>query len=235
MNAFREHHKGSIQFGYRCFDRLLLNGLIQPFQQPERVLGFFNHYREGQRVSRNLLTGIADRFQHRLTNRAGKWGAPVVEAPEETRRDGFVQPYLRNCEPDRVAVILKAREPARILIAIGSEKNQSPHLEMKQRWVNQFNFYLNDKRWGRMFVRICPYSVFSRGLSEPASLAGDSDARRKHRFSAEHERIPEVRESRAAAGTGRFADGPESAAMWPEVAGRIHAFLHRQGAKTGWL
>ncbi len=39
MNAFVEHHKVSIQFSYRCFDRLLLS-LIQPFQQPERVLGF---------------------------------------------------------------------------------------------------------------------------------------------------------------------------------------------------
>jgi hypothetical protein len=43
MNAFYEHHKDSIQFGYRCFDRLLLNGLIQPFQQPERVIGFFKY------------------------------------------------------------------------------------------------------------------------------------------------------------------------------------------------
>ena len=42
MNAFYEHHKDSIQFGYRCFDRLLLNGLIQPFQQPERVVGLMN-------------------------------------------------------------------------------------------------------------------------------------------------------------------------------------------------
>jgi hypothetical protein len=41
MNAFYEHHKDSIRFGYRCFDRVLLNGLIQPFQQPERVIGFF--------------------------------------------------------------------------------------------------------------------------------------------------------------------------------------------------
>jgi hypothetical protein len=39
MNAFREHHQDTIRFGYRCFDRLLLNGLIQPFQQPERVVG----------------------------------------------------------------------------------------------------------------------------------------------------------------------------------------------------
>jgi len=42
MNTFCEHHKNSIKFDYRCFDRILLNGLIQPFQQPERVIGFFN-------------------------------------------------------------------------------------------------------------------------------------------------------------------------------------------------
>jgi hypothetical protein len=39
MNAFYEHHKSSIEFVYRCFDRILLNGLIQPFQQPQRYWG----------------------------------------------------------------------------------------------------------------------------------------------------------------------------------------------------
>lgn len=161
MNAFVEHHKNSIQFAYRCFDRLLLNGLIQPFQQPERVLGFFNTYRDGKRVTRRTLTEIADQFQNWLKNRSEKWGAPVLDAPEDERRDDFVLPYLKNAESDRVSVILKAREPARILVAIGGEKNESPHLEFKQRWVNQFNFYLNDKHWGRMFVRMCPYFPFS--------------------------------------------------------------------------
>ena len=47
MNTFCEHHQNSIKFGHSCFDRILLNGLIQPFQQPERVIGFFNAYREG--------------------------------------------------------------------------------------------------------------------------------------------------------------------------------------------
>ena len=139
MNAFVEHHKDNIQFGYRCFDRLLLNGLIQPFQQPESVLGFFNTYREGKRVTRKTLTDIPDQFQNWLKNRSEKWGAPVLDAPEDERRDDFVLPYLNNCEPDRVAVILKAREPARILVAIGGKDNDSPHLEFKQRWVNQFN------------------------------------------------------------------------------------------------
>jgi len=47
MNTFYEHHKDSIRFGYRCFDRILLNGLIQPFQQPERVVGFFRQLPAG--------------------------------------------------------------------------------------------------------------------------------------------------------------------------------------------
>jgi hypothetical protein len=36
MNAFYKHHQDNIRFNYRCFDRILLNGVIQPFQQPER-------------------------------------------------------------------------------------------------------------------------------------------------------------------------------------------------------
>src|SRR5215475_13747170 len=52
MNSFHEHHKDSIRWQYRCFDRILLNGLIQPFQQPERVVGFFNTYRQLYPVSR---------------------------------------------------------------------------------------------------------------------------------------------------------------------------------------
>jgi hypothetical protein len=165
MNAFVEHHKHSIQFGYRCFDRLLLNGLIQPFQQPERVLGFFNVYREGKRVTRKTLTDIADQFQYWLKNRAQKWGSPILEPPDGTgddsRRDRLLDPYFQNPKPDQVLAIVKAREPARILVAIGDKNNDSPHLEYKQRWVNQFNFYLNDSRWGRMFVRMCPYFPFS--------------------------------------------------------------------------
>jgi len=161
MNAFYEHHKSSIKFGYRCFDRILLNGLIQPFQQPERVLGFFNTDREGKRVTRHTLTEIADQFHHWVTNRSEKWGAPIVEAPQQERRDDFVLPYLQKTEADHVAVILKAREPARILVAIGGKQNQCPHLELKQRWVNQYNFYLNDQHWGPMFVRMCPYFPFS--------------------------------------------------------------------------
>ena len=103
MNAFFEHHKDSIQFSYRCFDRLLLNGLIQPFQQPERVLGFFNAYREGKRVTRKTLTDIADQFQYWRKNRSAKWGAPILEAPEgdDPRRDRLLDRILKTPSPTR--------------------------------------------------------------------------------------------------------------------------------------
>ena len=131
MNTFYEHHKHSIRFNYRCFDRILLNGLIQPFQQPERVIGFFNAYREGQRVTRKCLRDVGEQFCNWVKNRSQKWGAPILEAPEG-RRDEFVEPYFRKAKADQVVVVLKAREPARIMIAIGSEEHW--HLELVQRW-----------------------------------------------------------------------------------------------------
>jgi hypothetical protein len=56
---------------------------------------------------------------------------------------------------------VKGREPARIMTAIGNKKENRWHLQFAQRWVVQYNFYVNDERWGRMFVRMCPYLPFS--------------------------------------------------------------------------
>jgi len=160
VDAFFQHHQDSIRFRYRCFDRILLNGLIQPFQQPERVVGFFGSYRKQYPVSRNLLRGIAEQFQSWVQNRSHKWGAPIVEAPAG-RRDEFVAPYFRRAKPDQVVVILKAREPARIMIAVGDRHHNRWHLQVAKRWIAQYNFYVNDRHWGRMFVRVCPYFPFS--------------------------------------------------------------------------
>src|SRR6202023_1026542 len=160
MNAFYEHHKDSIRFGYRCFDRILLNGLIQPFQQPERVVGFFSTYRHLYPVSRDILRGAAEQFQLWVKERAAEWNAPIVEAPKG-RRDEFVDPYLKAARPDQIVVILKAREPARIMTAIGDKKANRWHLQIADRWIVQYNFYVSDQRWGRMFVRGCPYLPFS--------------------------------------------------------------------------
>jgi hypothetical protein len=53
------------------------------------------------------------------------------------------------------------RKPARITTAVGDSKTNRWHLQIANRWVVQYNFYINDRQWGRMFVRICPYLPFS--------------------------------------------------------------------------
>src|SRR6266513_1514307 len=158
MNAFYEHHKDNIRFAYRCFDRILLHAAIQPFQQEERAVGFFWTYRQIYPVSRQVLRDIATQFHNWVKNRSQKWGVAIQEDPPG-RRDDFVERYFRHAQPDQAVAIIKAREPATIMTAIG--KDDRWHLELKWRWVDQYNFYVQDSRWGQMFVRVCPYFPFS--------------------------------------------------------------------------
>lgn len=194
MNAFYEHHKDSIRFHYRCFDRILLNGLIQPFQQPARVMGFFWTYRQTYPVSRDVLREIASQYHNWVKNRSLRWDAPILPAPKEEKRNQFVLPYFRRAKADEVVAILKAREPARILVAIGDKKKDRWHLEMKQRWVEQYNFYLNDADWGPMFVRVLSVlSFLGAGVSESASLAGPENAGTRHSVPARGQRLSSLR------------------------------------------
>jgi hypothetical protein len=158
MNAFSEHHKDSIKFSYGCFDRLLLNGCIQSFLDGARAQGFFYVCRNIYPVTRKVLRDVADDYQNWVTHSARQWGVEILDAPEG-RRDEFIEPYFRDAEPDQVVAIIKAREPAGIMTSVGAADKW--HLETKYRWVNQYNFYLQDADWGPMFVRVCPYFPFS--------------------------------------------------------------------------
>ncbi len=186
MNSFYEHHKDSIRWHYRCFDRILLNGLIQPFQQPERVVGFFNTYRQLYPVTRYTLRDIADQFQRWVQERAAKRNIPIVEAPKG-RRDEFVDPYFERAKPDAIVVILKAREPARIMTAIGDKVANRWHLQFAQRWVIQYNFYINDRNWGRMFVHsLTPRDLVTCGQKWLAHLTPFFTAREREHAGCQH-------------------------------------------------
>ena len=144
MNAFIEHHKDSIKFSYGCFDRILLNGCIQSFLDGARVKGFFDVDRNIYPVTRKVLRDIANDYHTWASLSAQKWS---------------VEPYFQDAKPDQVVLIIKAREPANIMTSVGADDRW--HLETKYRWVDQYNFYLQDAAWGPMFVRVCPYFPFS--------------------------------------------------------------------------
>jgi hypothetical protein len=156
---------------------LILN---KSFEQEERVVGFFNTYRRLYPVSRHVLREITSQFHNWVKDRSQKWQAPILDAPAG-RRDEFVDRYFKRAKVDQVVCILKAREPARILTAIGSQKENRWHLELKQRWVEQYNFYLNDREMGSdVCSRLPVFSLFGSPLLEPTSLAGQPSAPARH-------------------------------------------------------
>src|SRR2546426_8038952 len=233
MNAFYEHHKDNIRFQYRCFDRILLNGLIQPFQQEERVVGFFGTYRELYPVSRDVLREIATQFHNWVINRSKKWGAPILDAPDG-RRDEFVQSYFKAAKPDQVVCILKAREPARIMTAIGTKKENRWHLELKQRWVDQYNFYINDDPWG---PHLCPglplLSLLSSCLLESTSLDRQSLDPTRHPLSAIDQCLYQLFRSSRSAGNRRFVDRARSLRLLAQMACAVDSILHSQRTAAG--
>ena len=163
MNSFYEHHKDSIRFQYACFDRILLNATIQLLLEPIAAQGFFSHYRQVYPVTRKLLHDISERYHEWVQNQARNWKVPILEDPEG-RREDIVAPYFSHAKPDQIVAIIKAREPAHILISIGGRESRGCHLERTRRWVMQYNFYLQDREFGPMFIRMCPYFPFPARL-----------------------------------------------------------------------
>jgi hypothetical protein len=159
MNAFYEHHKNSIRFQYACFDRILLNAALPLLLEPTAAQGFFSHYRHIYPVTRKVLHDISERYHQWVRNQVERWKVPILEYPEG-RREDIVAPYFTHAQPDRIVAIIKSREPANILVSIGGRDSQGCHLDRKLRWVVQYNFYLNDRELGPLFIRMCPYFPF---------------------------------------------------------------------------
>lgn len=162
MNAFYEHHQNSIAMHYACFDRIVLDGRIPAFLDGARAMGFFSHDRGLFPVHKNHLVKISTDYEKWVREQVQSSQCPLLENPED-RRDKFMEPYFASAQPDQIVGIIKAREPGRIMTAVGLP-GKSTHLESKLRWVNHYNFYIQDRDFGPIFVRICPYFPFSARL-----------------------------------------------------------------------
>jgi hypothetical protein len=157
MNSFLQHHQESIRLHYTCFDRILINVVVQLLQIPVNVVCFFRDERQ-QEVDRNVLRSVSRQYHDWVEHYADQHQIPIVRPGdfEEERRENWVDDYFQNrADPFGVGVILKSRESARI--ALAEKSKTKPHIDLKNRFVEQYYFYLNDPEFGRAFFRICPY------------------------------------------------------------------------------
>jgi hypothetical protein len=159
MNAFIEHHQQAIRFDYSCFDRLLLNGVIQVLQNPACGVGFLKEKRQATRVTPASFRAISTDYHHFVQALAGQRHAEIVQPPKGVPREEGVEPFYQKLQGrSGIAVILKSRENARVAVSFPREGN---HVELRNRFVQQSYFYLQDPDFGRMFLRICPSFPFS--------------------------------------------------------------------------
>lgn len=158
MNRFVQHHHDLIRFGYSCFDRIICNGLIPEFHAARcgTIVWFLRNQRHVETLNRAYFAKVAGDYHEWLTAYAQERGAVIVE-PEPVRREDWVEPYYRQLgKQPGSAVILKCREPERMVVHLA----RSNRIDVQQRFVNLYYFYLNDADCGRMFLRLCPYFPF---------------------------------------------------------------------------
>jgi hypothetical protein len=157
MNPFLFHHQDQIRFHYSCFDRILLNVCVQRLQMPANIVCFFRDQRQ-RGVDRHLFRALSGHYHDWVARYAAEHHIAIVRPAdfEAERREQWLEGYFqqRQGQPG-VAVIVKSRENARIAVAQGNP--DKPHVELLNRFVEQYYFYLDDPEFGRAFFRICPY------------------------------------------------------------------------------
>ncbi len=161
MNPFVEHHQRSIRFQYSCFDRMLLNAIVQPMQQPARIVGFLDKCRQVPSITKDYFRELSDDYHRFVARLAAEQRIPIVQPPKGVRREDWVEPFFQRMGSRfGIAVILKSRENARIAVSYSTASGGN-RIEVLTRFIWQYYFYLRDEQWGRMFVRISTYFPFN--------------------------------------------------------------------------
>jgi hypothetical protein len=55
VNPFVEHHRQSIRLQYSCFDRMLLNAVVQPMRRPALIVGFLDKCKQVPSITRTYF------------------------------------------------------------------------------------------------------------------------------------------------------------------------------------
>src|SRR5438270_12146648 len=96
VNPFIEHHRDSSRFQYSCFDRMLLNAVVQPMQQPAMIVGFLDKCRQAPSITWAYFREVSEDY-HRFVGRlAATQGVPIVEPPKGVRREDWVEPFYKT-------------------------------------------------------------------------------------------------------------------------------------------
>jgi hypothetical protein len=118
MDQLSELLGSHVQFGYTCWDRIVVNGYLDRLQRPENVVYFFREVMGAPSVTPEVLASRTGPYRAWLNRHAEEHGIPVLAAPKGARKEAVVAPYYERLTGEAgVACILTSLEQGRTFVS----------------------------------------------------------------------------------------------------------------------
>ena len=88
MNPFVEHHRQSIRLQYSCFDRMLLNAVVQPMQRPALIVGFLDKCKHVPLITKAYFRQVSEDYHRFVARLAVTERRQIVEPPTQRHPAG---------------------------------------------------------------------------------------------------------------------------------------------------
>jgi len=164
MATIPELLDGHVTLEVECLDRLYLNGYIGKLATGQQ-LSWFMRNQLGKPVPSPVVLGqVSEKFREAVKRLAEQEGIPVYQFKHDERKDDIANNF-RKQRPvrDGIVFIGVAQEKAKTFNA----KKVNGWFEFerdKSVYVNHYYFYIDDKDFGPLFIKICSYAPWSMKL-----------------------------------------------------------------------
>src|SRR3954453_4991444 len=161
MATIPELLDGHVTLEVECLDRLYLNGYIGKLATGPGLV-FFMREQLGKPVASPVVLGqISEKFREAVKALAEREEIPVYQFRHKERKDDIANEFRRQRQVrDETVFIGVAQEKAQ---AFNGRKinGQFQFDRDKTVYVNHYYFYIDDKEFGPLFLKVCSYAPWS--------------------------------------------------------------------------
>ena len=158
----------AVQFVYRCWDRIVLNGYIERLQRPENLIHFFHDVVGVACIEPAVLEQRTNAYKTWVRRVTDDEGIPVLAAPKGVRKEDLVEPYYRRVKGAAgVVCVLTSMEQGRTFVSY-TPRRTPPSGDGNYRFIKacrkqflHYYWYVLDPIMGPMSIRVATYFPFN--------------------------------------------------------------------------
>jgi len=164
MATIPELLDGHITLEVECLDRLYLNGYIGKLATGPGLIMFMRSQLNKPVPSPVVLGQISEKFRAAVRTLAEQEGIPFYPFRHKERKDDTANEFRRQRQVrDGIVFIGVAQEKAQA--CSGKKVNGQFQFDRdKTVYVNHYYFYIDDKDFGPLFLKVCSYAPWSTKL-----------------------------------------------------------------------